>query len=178
MAYKDDFPTVLLVEDVADTVGLLEQAFKQYDVPFNAEFAMTGHGAMALVEQKCFDALILDVNLPDVAGTTVGVRIHKYDPALPIAMLTHYPVEVVEPYLAQMGGAKYWPKDMADHPLALIAAITELAKHGRCQRRARETAGRLIDQHPVEGKAREGKLQFPEKMEQSIAIFCAGRGTN
>jgi len=78
--------TILLVDDEPDIVltlqDLLEEEGYQIDVATN------GTDALGRVKEKSYDAVLLDVCLPDIDGLLVLERMVKTAPSLPIIILT------------------------------------------------------------------------------------------
>lgn len=125
-------PHILIVDDEPTILAQLQLAFEYYQAPFKAEFASTNAGARELVMRFCYDAVLLDVDLPDMTGGG-AYELYKLDEGLPIALFTNHGVDVVEPILANVPTAVYWYKlDRVKEPEQLIADIIELASRKRC----------------------------------------------
>ena len=79
-------PTILLVDDEPDIVltlqDLLEGEGYQIDV------ATTGTDALERVKECAYDAVLLDIRLPDIDGLLVLEKMAKSVPGLPIIILT------------------------------------------------------------------------------------------
>jgi len=78
--------TILIVEDEPHIVMGLQDAleFEGYDVVA----AATGREGMTLAKQRKPDAVLLDLMLPDINGYQVCEELRRWDPFLPIIMLT------------------------------------------------------------------------------------------
>ncbi|WP_051226403.1 LytR/AlgR family response regulator transcription factor [Butyrivibrio sp. MC2013] len=48
-------------------------------------------GCLALVADKCYDIVFLDINMPEMDGLTLAEEIKKYQPLINIIILTAYP---------------------------------------------------------------------------------------
>src|SRR5689334_4234322 len=75
-----------VVEDSADMASVLRRALREeaYDV----DVAETGLDAVAAVERSAYDAILLDVMLPDIDGFEVCRRIRALGCGAPTLMLT------------------------------------------------------------------------------------------
>ncbi len=80
---------VLLVEDNPGDVRLIQEMLRGDQVnQFAAATAGTLEGALAALEEKAFDIVLLDLNLPDSRGENTFTRINTLFPDLPIVILT------------------------------------------------------------------------------------------
>src|SRR5581483_4502769 len=50
--------------------------------------AATGEDAVAQVQRRAFDAVLLDINMPGVGGAAACAEIRRIHPTLPIVMLS------------------------------------------------------------------------------------------
>ena len=78
---------ILLVEDDSRQARLLSQALVECDARFAFVFARTLREAVELVTVEAFDAILLDLNLPDSRSVETVLRMHEISP-LPIVVLT------------------------------------------------------------------------------------------
>ena len=78
--------TILIVEDEPQIVMGLQDSleFEGYDVCA----ASTGREGVALAKQRKPDAILLDLMLPDINGYQVCEELRRWDPFIPIIMLT------------------------------------------------------------------------------------------
>ncbi|MBA2481938.1 MAG: response regulator [Planctomycetes bacterium] len=83
----DQVPEILFVDDNPGDSELVEEAFRQYEVPVRFHKVSTGPQALAFLSQRSGsgealpDLVLLDVNLPAMNGHQVLERI-RADPAL------------------------------------------------------------------------------------------------
>jgi CheY-like chemotaxis protein len=137
---------VLIVDDEPNILELLESNFVRFNAPFKREYAMHAAGALGAVETTCYDALLLDVDLPDMTGGTAAILINKFDPTLPIALFTNHSQEVVQDILDKVPTAVFWdkhallvgnpskpPYKLISHPQELIERIQRFAVERRCE---------------------------------------------
>ncbi|MCM2972089.1 response regulator [Larsenimonas suaedae] len=66
-------PSVLIVEDDTDVAGLLSDLIERWG--YRATVAHTGKAALELLQLQQFDAMTLDMILPDFTGTTLMQRL-------------------------------------------------------------------------------------------------------
>jgi two-component system, cell cycle response regulator len=80
--------TVLVVDDSSTMRRLMDITLGQ--VGINVEFADCGNDALALVQQRRYDMVFLDVILPDVDGYRVckTIKGNKVTRGTPVVMLT------------------------------------------------------------------------------------------
>ena len=122
-------PLVLVADDNADFLELLALSMTRAD-KFDFKTATTGREIIDLVNKECFDALVLDVKLPDIMGTTIAELIKEYDPDIKILFLTGYTGEGTQSAIENLG-AKFWQKPVEDHN-GLITEIYNLAMKSPC----------------------------------------------
>jgi two-component system, chemotaxis family, response regulator Rcp1 len=83
----DPLPEILFVDDNPGDSELVEEAFRQYDVPVRFHKVETGAQALGYLSERASsgeplpDLVLLDVNLPAMNGHEVLQRIRS-DPAL------------------------------------------------------------------------------------------------
>jgi PAS domain S-box-containing protein len=78
--------SILIVDDVPDICLVLEDLLRHEG--YVVRSVGTGRGALQEAEQSQFDAVILDLGLPDLSGFTVLRRLEELDPLLPVIVLT------------------------------------------------------------------------------------------
>ena len=77
---------VLLVEDDAEVGGMLAEAMSHRG--HVVDHAQNGQDALWLAGEQSYEAVLLDVGLPDISGTEVCATLRREHPALPVLMLT------------------------------------------------------------------------------------------
>jgi CheY-like chemotaxis protein len=93
--FKKKNPMVLVVDD-DDTVFLSVQHFaKRSGLTVGFEYASDAGEAVEKLNQKCFDAALLDVCLPGVTGISLGALVREHDVNIPLAYLTNLDSEAV-----------------------------------------------------------------------------------
>lgn len=85
---EDSKPTILCVDDVSDNLLLLGQELE--DEGYHVQAATDGVQALAMIEKRRPDAVLLDWQMPKMSGIEVLVALRKnYDPlTLPVIMVT------------------------------------------------------------------------------------------
>ncbi len=77
---------ILIAEDDGPLASFIAKAFKSED--HITEIAASGEEALERLAKGAYDLLILDLNLPVIAGSQVLAKIRSYDTQLPILILT------------------------------------------------------------------------------------------
>jgi len=77
---------ILIAEDDAPLATVISQAFKSED--HVTKVAANGHDALDLIQKENFDLLILDLNLPVLAGGEVLRKVRSENLDIPILILT------------------------------------------------------------------------------------------
>jgi two-component system phosphate regulon response regulator OmpR len=124
---------------------------------FRATVAPTGGGGIALHDREAFDALILDLMLPDMDGLEVCRRIRKQS-STPILMLTARGDTMDRVVGLEMGADDYLPKPF--EPRELLARLRALLRRAKSDKPAEVlTFGRL----EIDTGARQVRLDGEER---------------
>mgnify|MGYP001818567625 CR=1 FL=1 len=117
---------ILLIDDDTQLATLLGQYFEQFS--FELESATRPSQGIALLDQKHYDLVILDIMLPEIDGFEVCKTIRK-DNDIPIIMLTARG-EVMDRIVGlELGADDYLPKPF--EPRELIARIQGILKRAQ-----------------------------------------------
>jgi DNA-binding response OmpR family regulator len=146
---------ILIIEDDKR----LAEMVKNYlgEAGFRATVAPTGGGGIALHDREAFDALILDLMLPDMDGLEVCRRIRKAS-ATPILMLTARGDTMDRVVGLEMGADDYLPKPF--EPRELLARLRALLRRAKSDKPAELlTFGRL----EIDVGARQVRLEGEER---------------
>ena len=130
--------TILLVEDEPDLVRLLEYNLQQ--AGFATLSAGTGREGLRLAQEGNVDAVLLDLMLPDLAGTEV-CRTLKSDPrtrSLPVIMVTARGEEVDRVVGFELGADDYVVKPFSVRELVL--RVRAILRRGEGEASASDTA--------------------------------------
>jgi DNA-binding NtrC family response regulator len=77
---------ILIIEDEEHVLQLISEILA--NLGHEVRLARTGAGGLAAVTQQRPDAILLDIKLPDAAGTDLLVRLRAMRPDVPIVMVT------------------------------------------------------------------------------------------
>jgi len=125
MANKNNGHSILIVEDSAPQALKLKLALENEGC--QVHWAETGLGGLNIAQQKRFDLVVLDIELPDINGFEVCKKL-KADPSLaniPVVMLTSR--DHADDVLSglEVGAVDYIPKD-AFAEAVLIETIRQM----------------------------------------------------
>ena len=107
---------ILAVDDEPDALELYKDLFTQKG--YFVECANGGIEAIKIIEKTGFDAVLLDIRMPEMDGIETLMKLKEMKPELPIVMLTAYGYDenLINKAL-QIGAAGYISKNL---PLAQI----------------------------------------------------------
>ncbi len=112
-------PSVLAIDDERDLLTILD--FNLRDAGFETLLAATGEEAIAVLRHRIPDIVVLDLMLPDIAGTELCRRI-KTDPRtrhVPVVMLTARADEIDRIVGFEVGADDYVTKPFSARELVL-----------------------------------------------------------
>lgn len=81
-------PNVLIIDDEIGMCETLEDILEEHN--FAAESAYDGKTGLKKIKKKKFNAVILDLKLPDLNGIKVLEKIKKYSPETEVVIITAY----------------------------------------------------------------------------------------
>ncbi len=189
-------PRLLLIEDEHPIASFIRQGLEEegYDV----SWAETGAEGTRRAGAEPFDAVILDVRLPDASGVDVCREIRRLDPTLPVLMLT--PLDAVSDRVAGLraGADDYLAKPFAfDELIARLEALLRRARLAPPElayvdgplrldltMRAAAVAGAALDLTPTEFDllayllARRGQALSRDAIHRGVWGHDFDRGTN
>ncbi len=115
---------ILLIDDHAvvrkGLKAILEEEFDHITV-YEAD---NGHEAINRLRELSLDAVVLDINLPDMNGMEVLKRIHSEWPHLPVLILSIYSEDQYGVRMIRSGAAGYLTKSSA--PEYLVTALKKV----------------------------------------------------
>ena len=151
--------SILLVEDSPSDAELLQESLNEVESgQFQFTLAETLAAALAQLQERRFDVLLLDLSLPDSAGRETFLRARAEAPGLPIVVLTGAASEAIGLEAVRQGIQDYLLKGQANGAQT-ARAIRYAIERGRAEtelRRARDelelrVAERTVDlEHTVE----------------------------
>ncbi|MGA2259661.1 MAG: response regulator [Thermoguttaceae bacterium] len=112
---KPDPKRVLLVEDNrADAVLLQDMLMRDAQGQFDLYWTSSLREAMERIECKRFDAVLLDLSLPDSHGLETIARLYAAAPAMPILVMTGLADEQIATEAVRYGAEDYLVKGQTD----------------------------------------------------------------
>lgn len=134
---------ILLVEDTPGDIGLLEEYLKAGSA---CRFQITQAGRLSMgierLAEARFDAVLLDLSLPDSQGLDTLVRLHEAAKDVPIVVLTGVEDEALGVRLIQAGAQDYLVKGYVTGPL-LVRSLRYAAERKRAEEELYESEARL-----------------------------------
>ncbi len=136
---------VLIADDHAITREGLKRILTDYPEAVHVGNAANAAQTLSMVRKNDWDLVLLDISLPDKSGLEVLKSIKKDRPALPVLVLSMYPVDQYALRVLKAGGSGYLTKESALEQL--LAAVRKVSEGGRfitpelAEHMARELAG-------------------------------------
>ncbi len=122
---------ILLIEDDAKLAGMVRDYLGESG--FDVTVAGTGNEGLALQKKRGFDALLLDLSLPDIDGLEVCRTVRAND-SVPILMLTAKGDPMDRVVGLELGADDYLPKPF--EPRELLARLRSILRRGKGEDRA------------------------------------------
>jgi PAS domain S-box-containing protein len=136
---------ILLVEDNPGDIRLLQEYLKEGSA---CRFQITQAGRLSMglerLAEARFDAVLLDLSLPDSHGLDTLVRLHEAAKDVPIVVLTGIEDEALGVRLIQAGAQDYLVKGYVTGPL-LVRSLRYAAERKRAEEALCESEARLRD---------------------------------
>jgi DNA-binding response OmpR family regulator len=158
---------ILLIEDNPADARLLREAFSELRQGlFQLEHATRLALGLERLEKSPFDAVLLDLSLPDGQGIDNVSRVREAAPAPPIIVLTGFDDDRTALQAVRAGAQDYLVKDQIDGPL-LARAIQYAIE----RKHAQETIARYQDQAALNliANTASQSLQLEEILEITVA---------
>jgi DNA-binding NtrC family response regulator len=151
--------SILVVDDESEIREGLELLLKTEG--YQVASAESGQSGLTRLEERPFDLLLLDVSLPDRNGIEMLKDIHRYDPHLPIVLITAYGSIEMARAAFKSGAMDYITKPWSnDELLAQVAQAVEARK--------------LRDENVQLKRALKQRFNFPNivgKSEKMLALL-------
>lgn len=81
-----DMKPILVVDDDPGIIRILDVFIKK--IGCKVDTAMTAEGALVKARKGNYEAILLDILLPDGDGVSVLKQLHKVSPEIPVIMIT------------------------------------------------------------------------------------------
>ncbi len=120
---------VLIVDDHAVVRRGLQQIIAEESDYWESAEAGNATQAMHLIRQKPWDAIVLDLTMPDKNGLDLLTEIKSDFPALPCLMLSMHPEDQFAMRALKLGASGYLTKETA--PEELLNALRKVVEGGR-----------------------------------------------
>jgi len=140
---------ILVVDDDRSHRFMLNSMFKEWG--WSVEEADDGTTAVAAVEEKPFDAILMDVRMAKMDGMEALRRIHAFNPAIPVVIMTAFSSVDSAVEAIKMGAHDYLTKPLDFDRLRL-------------------TMSRALDHRQVVEEKQGAKDRGKEKLEQTGII--------
>lgn len=132
---------------IADDHPLMRQGLKQlladeFD-PLEIGEASDARETLDLADQKTWDAVVLDINMPGRSGFEVLQELKRHQPRLPVLVLTAYPEDQLAVRALEAGAAGYVTKQSASDDLVTALKTVLAGKSYISPSLAEKIAGRL-----------------------------------
>ena len=79
---------ILVVDDDTDTRSLIEVFCK--DEPYDLIFATNGKEAIETIRKGNTNIVVTDIRMPEVGGEAVLTEVRRYNPQIPVILMTSY----------------------------------------------------------------------------------------
>ena len=160
MKTKEKPVKVLVVDDDRSHRFMLSSMFSEWG--WTVEEADDGTTAVAAVEAHSYDAILMDVRMAKMDGMEALRRIHAFNPAIPVVIMTAYSSVDAAVEAIKIGAHDYLTKPLDFDRLRLTMAraldhrqVVEVKEEAKYQKRA------LVDSAGIIGKS-QGMLDLLE----------------
>jgi PAS domain S-box-containing protein len=134
--------SILMIEDNEGDIRLVREMLSESRIiSFNLESAGKLEEGISKLSQKRYDAVLLDMNLPDSTGTRTFIQIKKLFPEVPVVILTGQTDEEMGDYAVTHGAQDYILKNQVYKDL-LIRSL-----HYAVERQSLEEKVRISETH-------------------------------
>lgn len=103
--------TVLLVEDDPGHARLVKGALSRAREPFQLDWQTSLAAGVEMLQSRHFDAVLLDLTLPDSQGIETVISLHRHAPEVPIVVLTSLESNEIAHQALDTGAQDYLVKE-------------------------------------------------------------------
>src|SRR5512140_93384 len=141
--------TILVVDDEAGVRSSLGGILG--DEGYQVEVSPSGEAALAALEKRRFDLVLLDVWLPGKDGLEVLAQVHELDAELPVIMISgHGTIETA------VKAVRLGAQDFVEKPLSLektLLAVRNALRRGRLETEVRALRQKLDERYVMIGES-------------------------
>ncbi|MCA9166605.1 MAG: response regulator [Planctomycetales bacterium] len=120
-------PTILLVDDAATDRRLIGGLLERNG--FAVRYAENGRGALKQLSRSLPDAVLTDMQMPEMDGLELVKAVRSSHPAVPVILMTGHGSETLAAQALQHGAASYVPKSQIQKLLIdSVRHVLELAR--------------------------------------------------
>lgn len=119
--------TILIVDDDSSVSAMLNKAMQSSGL--EAEVANSGEGALQLLQQKRYDLILMDINMPGIDGFQAVEHIRSQGIQTPIIIISGRQEEIDTLYGLNIGADDYITKPF--NPITLTAKVKALIRRSR-----------------------------------------------
>lgn len=139
---------VLLVDDQEDHINLLNTMLRGLPINLESSVCFDGTAALPLLEQKRFDCLFLDYDLPDMTGLDILRRAIELDPDQAVVLITARGNEELAVEAMKKGATDYLVKGRLSRE-GLERVIHRVIERNRLRHLVRRQQSQLMDAERV-----------------------------
>ncbi len=120
-------PTILVVDDSATDRRMMGGILERHGMA--VRYAENGSGALKQLERSQPDAVLTDMQMPEMDGLQLVKAVRTRHPDVPVILITGHGSETLAAQALQQGAASYVPKSQIQHLLVeSINHVLELAR--------------------------------------------------
>jgi NADH:ubiquinone oxidoreductase subunit E/ActR/RegA family two-component response regulator len=123
----EEWPQILILEDEPSVAEGLKMVLNEGG--YNAEFELTGKGALKTFAEKTHDLLIADLRLPDIDGMDVIKQVKQNHPSTGVIVITGYSTVSSAVEAMKIGVHDYLPKPFTeDDIMSAVRSALEISR--------------------------------------------------
>ena len=120
-------PTILVVDDSATDRRMMGGILERHGMA--VRYAENGTGALKQLERSLPDAVLTDMQMPEMDGLQLVKAVRTRHPDVPVILMTGHGSETLAAQALQQGAASYVPKSQIQHLLVeSVNHVLELAR--------------------------------------------------
>lgn len=130
---------IMIIEDDPEHAELIRMGFRKHD-EFFLDFASTGEDGLEMIARNPYDLISVDLVLPGIGGLDVLVRIRKFDPDIPVVMVSGHGTTELAVVAFENRATKYVVKSLESFKSLpyIFENLIQEARHTAQERAMRE----------------------------------------